>query len=318
MAKKGGLGLGRGLDALLPDVEQSAAIPSYIKTPDALAAPPVSSSLPEGISADSDGNLWADPALLMPNPQQPRTEFDATALQELADSIRENGVLQPIIIEPVDGGGFYIIAGERRTRAAKLAGVTSVPVQLRRYDDQKKLEVALIENIQREDLNPIEEARAYAHLMQMGNLNQEDIAKRIGKNRSTVANALRLLKLPEDMQKALISGQLTAGHARALLAVTSDADQRVLFGKIIGGGLSVREAEALATEYNNGGRAAVKKSPPKTSPARDPDVAAIEQQFIEVLGTKCTIKGSLERGTIAIDFFSRADLERLYGILIAE
>ena len=282
---------------------------------------------PAGITADENGQLWADVALLHPNPHQPRQEFDEEKLRELADSIREHGVIEAIIVEDAGDGSFYIIAGERRTRAARMAGLERVPVQLRRYSEQKKLEIALIENIQRADLNAIEEAQAYYKLMELGGLNQEQVAARVGKNRSTVANAVRLLKLPEDMQAALVQGKLTAGHARALLAVTDSADQRVLFGKILGSGMSVRQAEAAATDMNAGGSAdrtrnaagtdgsAAQKNAPAAD-TRDPDFAALEGQFRDALGTKVVIKGSMERGTLVIDYFSRADLDRLYNIFI--
>ncbi|HAH61521.1 MAG TPA: chromosome partitioning protein ParB [Treponema sp.] len=315
MAKKGGLGLGRGLDALM-GTSQAAEISQIEHAEPSPGTQPVTSAkLPEGIEVDADGGLWVDPAFLRPNPKQPRTEFDAQALDELADSIRENGVVQPIIIEPAGEKNFYIIAGERRTRAAKMAGLSKVPVQLRRYNDQKKLEIALIENIQRSDLNPIEEATAYYNLMQMGDLSQDEVAQRVGKKRSTVANAMRLLKLPEDMQKSLISGQLSAGHARALLSVVNPADQRVLFGRIIGGGLSVRQTEELAGSLNNGGRAGDSKKKQKKAVKKDPDILAIEQKFLEKLGTRCLLNGTLEKGSIEIDYFSRADLDRLYNLI---
>ena len=270
--------------------------------------------LPVGITVDESGQLWADVARLQPNPQQPRQEFDEEKLRELADSIREHGIIEAIIVEDAGNGSFYIIAGERRTRAARMAGLERVPVQLRHYSEQKKLEVALIENIQRADLNAIEEAQAYYKLMELGGLNQEQVAARVGKNRSTVANAIRLLKLPEDMQAALVQGRLTAGHARALLAVNDSDSQRALFGKIVGNGMSVRQAEAYAAELNAGSAGRV---PAKSSPAadtRDPDFAALEGQFRDALGTKVALKGSLERGTLVIDYFSRADLDRLYSI----
>lgn len=316
MAKKGGIGLGRGLDALI-GTSQAAEIHQieHAETSSSGTQPVASSKLPEGIEVDEDGGLWVDPALLRPNPKQPRTEFDAQALEELAGSIKEHGIVQPIIIEPAEEGKFYIIAGERRTRAAKMAGLSKVPVQLRRYSDQKKLEVALIENIQRSDLNPIEEATAYYNLMQMGDLNQDEVAQRVGKKRSTVANSMRLLKLPEDMQKSLISGQLSAGHARALLSVVNPADQRVLFGRIVGGGLSVRETEELAGTLNNGGRAADTKKKQKKAAKKDPDILAVEQKFLERLGTRCVLNGTLEKGSIEIDYFSRTDLDRLYNLI---
>ena len=315
MAKKGGLGLGRGLDALMKtsgEDRKGASVGADIVSVSDIAA---GAKLPEGIESDADGALWADVALLQPNPRQPRKEFDQASLEELASSIKEHGVVQPIIVEPAGEKNFFIIAGERRTRAAKLAGLQKVPVQIRRYSDQKKLEIALIENIQRTDLNPIEEAAAYYNLMQMGELSQDEAAQRVGKKRSTVANALRLLKLPDDMQASLIEGKLTAGHARALLSVVNPADQRVLFNKIITDGLSVRQAEESASSFNGGGRAADTKKKQKKRGAKDTDIAAIEQRFIEKLGTKCKINGTLEKGSIEIDYFSRADLDRLYAVI---
>ncbi|MFC2602857.1 MAG: ParB/RepB/Spo0J family partition protein [Treponema sp.] len=276
----------------------------------------ISANLPAGVTMDENGSLWVETALLKPNPHQPRSEFDAKSLDELADSIREHGILEPIVIEQADEG-FYIIMGERRTRAAKIAGLEKVPVRLGKYDEQKRLELALIENIQRADLNPIEEALAYYNLMQMSDLSQDEVAKRVGKKRPTVANALRLLKLPEDMQKSLIDLQITAGHARALLSVNNPADQRILFGKIVGSALSVREAEALAADYNNGGRASGKKVK-KINIRKDPDIAEIEQKFIEIFGTKVILKGNIDKGTIQIDYFSRQDLDRLYNVIAQE
>ena len=252
-------------------------------------------------------------ALLKPNPQQPRTVFNQDELDELAASIKENGIIQPVTIEDAGDGFFYIIAGERRTRAAKIAGVEKIPVQLVSYSDEKKLEIALIENIQRSDLNAIEEAKAYYKLMELSGLSQDQVAAKVGKNRSTVANAIRLLKLPEDMQGALVQGKLSAGHARAILSVADATDQQILFGKIMGQGMSVRQAEEAAAALNGGSKP--KKDPPAAKPdRRDPDFANLEQQFIDVLGTKVVLKGSPERGSISIDYFSRTDLNRLYEI----
>ena len=313
MAKTGGIGLGRGLDALMGSVPD---VSNEIRQTVHGDAGGISANLPAGVTMDENGSLWVETALLKPNPHQPRSEFDAKALDELADSIREHGILEPIVIEQADEG-FYIIMGERRTRAAKIAGLEKVPVRLGKYDEQKRLELALIENIQRADLNPIEEALAYYNLMQMSDLSQDEVAKRVGKKRPTVANALRLLKLPEDMQKSLIDLQITAGHARALLSVNNPADQRILFGKIVGSALSVREAEALAADYNNGGRASGKKIK-KINIRKDPDIAEIEQKFIEIFGTKVILKGNIDKGTIQIDYFSRQDLDRLYNVIAQE
>lgn len=313
MAKTGGIGLGRGLDALMGSVPD---VSNEIRQTVHGDAGGISANLPVGVTMDENGSLWVETALLKPNPHQPRSEFDAKSLDELADSIREHGILEPIVIEQADEG-FYIIMGERRTRAAKIAGLEKVPVRLGKYDEQKRLELALIENIQRADLNPIEEALAYYNLMQMSDLSQDEVAKRVGKKRPTVANALRLLKLPEDMQKSLIDLQITAGHARALLSVNNPADQRILFGKIVGSALSVREAEALAADYNNGGRASGKKVK-KINIRKDPDIAEIEQKFIEIFGTKVILKGNIDKGTIQIDYFSRQDLDRLYNVIAQE
>ncbi|MCR5606254.1 MAG: ParB/RepB/Spo0J family partition protein [Treponema sp.] len=309
-------GLGKGLGALLEEENTESEHAT------------VNKAFPAGINVDDDGQLWVNPALLKPNPHQPRQEFNEDALQELAESIKEHGVVQSITIEDAGDGSFYIIAGERRTRAAMLAGLEKVPVQLRHYSDVRKLEVALIENIQRADLNPIEEANAYNHLMQMGNLSQDDVAKRVGKKRSTIANSLRLLKLPEEMQGALINGKISAGHARALLSVASMTAQKGLFEKIVGNGMSVRDAEKEASLLNNSSSAGLENSETKKSDAnssitdtmnnasRDPDINAMEQKFIDVLGTKVVLKGNLERGSLQIDYFSRSDLERIYNILV--
>lgn len=271
--------------------------------------------LPEGINVDENGQLWLNVDLLKPNPHQPRKEFEEEALHELADSIREHGILQSITVEDAGDGTFYIIAGERRTRAAKIAGLSEVPVQLRKFSDQKKLEIALIENIQREDLNPIEEAEAYYELMELSGLSQEQVAARVGKNRSTVANAVRLLKLPEDMRTALVQGHITAGHARALLSVKAPADMRILFAKIIGTGMNVRAAEEMARELNEGAGNGVKKPKESKEAQKDPNITALEQQFIEKLGTKVQIKGNMERGSVEIQFFTKDDLNRIYYLI---
>lgn len=321
--------LGKGLGALMRDADDESKVDVAVesenpkekkieKTEKVEKRPAKKSSLPAQIESDESGTLWIDPHLLKPNPHQPRQVFDDDALNELADSIREHGVVQPIVIEDAGDGTFFIIAGERRTRASILAEQKKVPVQLRKFSDEKKLEIALIENIQRSDLNPIEEAQAYYNLMQLGGLSQDEVAKKVGKGRPTVANALRLLKLPEDMQNSLIVGQITAGHARALLSVLNPADQRVLFNKIIGDSISVRQAENEATRLNEGSRAANPKDAAANKQKKDADVAALEQKFIEALGTKVQMKGSLEKGSLVVEYFSRADLDRLYEIFVKE
>ncbi len=306
-------GLGRGLDALMGSAaKEDSSAATLIKTTTKKA-----SNIPEQISVDDNGTLWIDPRLLKPNPKQPRRTFDQVALDELAASIKVNGVIEPPVIEQADPTTFYIIAGERRTRASILAGLEKIPVVLGKYDDFKKLEVALIENIQRADLNPIEEAQAYYNLIQLGDLNQDEVAKRVGKNRSTVANAIRLLKLPEDMQDALVSGILTAGHARAILSVKNDADRRVLFEKIKNNGVSVREAESLAESFNNGGRAAKKEDGKKKVIRKDADISNFEQQVKNVFGIKnVNLKGSMDKGVLEIEYTSRQDFERIYNVIL--
>lgn len=263
-----------------------------------------------------------DPALLKPNPFQPRRTFNEDSLQELAASIKEHGIIQPIIAEK-NGDEYYIIAGERRTRAALLAGLTRVPVIFREFENSKKLEIALIENIQRENLNPIEEAKAYQEIMQLSNLNQEETAKRVGKSRSAVANAMRLLQLPDDMQTALEKGSITAGHARAILSLINPADQTLLFTRITEQALSVRDAEMQAAQLKNGSRTGQKKSAPQPVSRPETDdaqlaVKDIEQQFIDALGTKVEIKGDLEKGIVHISYFSQADLDALYNKIAAK
>ena len=271
------LGLGKGLGALLE--EEGASVSER--------------NLPEGVEADDAGQLWVEIARLKPNPHQPRQEFDEESLSELADSIRENGVVQAVTAEDAGDGTFFIIAGERRTKAAEMAGLEKVPVQLKKYSDEKKLEIALIENIQRSDLNPIEEALAFRNLMQMAGITQDEVARRVGKKRSTVANAVRLLSLPSDIQSALASGQISAGHALAILSVDGDTDRHVLFGRIVGGKLTVRDAEAAAAEMKNGApltpEPKAKKSASMNIAPQNPDVAALEAKFREALGTKVTL-----------------------------
>lgn len=307
MAKK--FGLGNGLDSLLGS---SAKEDEPAKTENSFQS--VKTNLPAGIEQDEFGKLWINPELLRPNPYQPRQEFDPEQLKELSDSIKENGVIQPVTIEDAKDGTFYIIAGERRTRASRLAGLEKIPVQLSAFSDQKKLEVALIENIQRADLNPVEEARAYYKLMELGGLKQEEVAQKVGKNRATVANAIRLLKLPEDIQNALVGGQITAGHARALLMVKDKMNMHILFGKIVGQGLSVHQTEVMASEINNP-QPKIKKNDGAKSLTRDPDLIDIETQLIQKLGTKVQIKGSYEKGSIEISYFSKDDFNRLFDFI---
>jgi ParB family chromosome partitioning protein len=264
------------------------------------------------------------------NPDQPRKNFDRTELRELADSIREHGIIQPILVEDAGDGTYTIIAGERRCRAARLAGLDEVPALIRDYSAEKRIIVSLIENIQRSNLNPLEEAAAYQQLVTLTGLSQDEAAARVGKSRSAVANALRLLKLPENIRKSLETGTISPGHARAILAVTDRRKQSLLFEEILASGLSVREAERRAAKLNGAGTAnAAGEAGPAAAPGsggesggkagkktgRAPEIGAMEEKFITTLGTKVAIEGNLDRGRIHIDYYSMEDLERLYEIL---
>jgi ParB family transcriptional regulator, chromosome partitioning protein len=250
-------------------------------------------------------------ASLKPNPSQPRRTFRDASLAELAESIRRRGVLQPVLVEEI-GGGYQIVAGERRVRAAKLAGLDRVPVLVRSFSPDERLEVALIENLQREDLTPIEEAKAYRQLMEARDLTQEQVAAKVGKDRTTVTNSLRLLKLPQKVQDAVEKGDLSAGHARALLAVASPADMELLFARVVARGLSVRETEQAAQALNQGRRGKAKKASGKL---RDPNVREVEERLVERFGTKVQIRGGPAKGRIEIAYFSADDLERVLELL---
>lgn len=256
------------------------------------------------------------------NPDQPRQEFEPIALAELVDSIRANGVLQPILVERRPLNRFLIIAGERRYRASKTAGLTDIPAVIKEDLSEKKvLELALIENIQRENLTPIEEALAYKKLMESHAMNQEEVAQLVGKNRASVANSIRLLKLPQEIQLAVNLGQITFGHARALLSVINPSDQKLLFFQMIENSISVREAERLSQVYNNGKKGVAENQKPlsQSMPTLlDPQLAHIQEKIMTFLGTKITIKGSLEKGKIEIDYYSGDDLHRLYDLLIKQ
>ncbi|MGI5066813.1 ParB/RepB/Spo0J family partition protein [Treponema putidum] len=293
MAKKSALG--RGLDALLEE-QPANQTKSELKN----------------ISETSIINI--DPKLLQPNPYQPRKTFDEETLNELAESIKEHGIIQPIVAEKNSDNSFFIIAGERRTRAALRLGLKTVPVIIRSFEEKQKLEIALIENIQREDLNAIDEALAYQEIMELTNINQEDLAKRVGKSRSAITNSLRLLKLPEEMKEALRIDKISAGHARSLLSIVNPADQKILFSRILESELSVREAESMAADLNSGIGRITKKQKKETASLSTDDfeLRNIEQQFINSLGTKVQIKGNLKKGVVEISYFSKDDLDMLY------
>lgn len=266
-------------------------------------------------SADSAGIVHVPLDSIKLNPDQPRRDFSKEGLRELADSIREKGVIQPILVRSGEGGTYTVVAGERRLRAAKLATLDTIPVLVKEYTPEERIEIALIENVQREDLSPIDEALAYKRLADLADLNQEEIAKRVGKNRSTVTNSLRLLKLPEKMLKALESGKITPGHGRAILAVVNPADQGLLFDRIVKQDLSVRQAESVASDLSQGKRGQMKKAQSREKAAVSPEIRDVEQKLIGLLGTKVKLVGTIEKGRLEISYFTQDDLERLIELM---
>ena len=279
-------GLGRGLDSLIP------------KNPE----------------TESEGYRMVSTDLLKPNPSQPRKHFEQDALEELAESIRENGVIQPLIVREKDGG-FEIVAGERRWRAAKIAKLEKLPVVVRTATDQDVAELTLIENIQREDLDPIEEAEAYQKLAERFGLTHEEIARKTGKNRSVITNQLRLLKLSENAKKALVSGAITVGHARALLAASSLEEMDSLLGEVLKKDLTVRRAEALVKK-----RSRSAQPPPEfASGAVEEDIFTKEliEELAGKFSTKVRISRNRSKGKIEIEYYSPEELERIVGILLS-
>jgi len=273
-------GFGKGLDALIPT---------------------------EIVSAASEGAQQIPISQILPNPSQPRGEMDDEKLNELAASIREHGVLQPLILTKEPDQDYYVlIAGERRLRASKLAGLESVPAIIRQANDQERLELALIENIQRENLTPLESAEAYQLLNDQFGLSHDQIAERVGKSRVAVTNTIRLLKLPEAVRKALKNGEISEGHGRALLSLASDKAQLAVLQTILAQGLNVRQTEELVRKYG-GEKPAV--SAPKAE--KDAGVKEIENRLRLLLGTKVTLNHGKQGGTVVIHYYSDEELESL-------
>lgn len=243
---------------------------------------------------------------IVPNPHQPRIQFSEDKLLELSQSIREHGILQPLIVTRI-GDKYELIAGERRLQAAKMAGLPEVPVVIRKADDQEKFEYAIIENIQRHDLNPIEEARAYDRLSKEFNLSQEDISKKMGRSRSAIANTMRLLHLPVEIQRAVATGKISEGHAKALLAIDQQEKQRALFELIIRDDLNVRETEIRSREISS--------KPPKRIISKDPNIEARERTLSEIFGTKVRIAKTGSGGSIRIEYFSDEEFGSIFSRL---
>ena len=246
-----------------------------------------------------------------PNPNQPRKFFDEEALAGLAESIKSQGIIQPLTVEEIAPGEFSIIAGERRYRAAKIAGLDKVPAIVVSLSEVQRIQMSLIENIQRENLNAIEEASAYQYLIDHSGYTQEMVAQKVGKSRSAIANSLRLLSLSDKMKDDIVSGAMSAGHARAILSLINPADRELLRDKIVHEGLSVRDAEILAESYNKGHKLIQRKK----STEKDTEVVNIEEKFVSAVGARVEIKGSLDKGKLQIKFKSQKDLERLYALL---
>ena len=280
-------GLGRGLGALLSPSE-----------PAPLAAAAMAGG---GIQDIPVGDI-------VPNPQQPRKDFEINALSQLAASLRQSGVIQPVVVRRA-GQGYQLIVGERRWRAAKLAGLERIPAVVREATDAESLELALIENLLREDLNPIEEAEAYQKLLAQFAWTQEELAERVGKDRSSIANCLRLLKLPESIQADLRAGRLTMGHARALLSLASAADQLRLREEILAHSWSVRATEEDVQRKRS--------QLPRRPLRRSPEMGALEDTLREALVTRVRLVGNERRGRIEIAYTSREDLDRLTELLTA-
>ena len=247
-----------------------------------------------------------------PNKSQPRKNFDITALNTLADSIRQNGVIQPLLVRSMPDGTYQIVAGERRWRAAKLAGLKEVPVIIKKLTNQQIMEISLIENIQREDLNPIEEALAYKRLLEEFKLKQDDVAERVSKSRTAVTNSMRLLKLSPRVQQMIIDDMISTGHARALLAIDDEEQQFILANKIFDEKLSVRETEKLVKALKN-----PKKEVKKEKPEHTFIYENIEEQIKNIMGTKVSVNQKANgKGKIEIEYYSEEELERIYDLLM--
>ncbi len=279
--------LGRGLGALIP-----SRTPEHIPAPAAIAP--------------SAGLLQLDLGKIVPNPHQPRKEFAADKLDELSASITSRGMIQPVIVRPLGDGRYELIAGERRWRAAGLAGLAKIPAVVRHAESAEALELALIENIQRQDLNPIETAQAYRYLAETFDFSHEEVAAKVGKDRSSVTNLLRLLNLPEEIQQDLVSGALSMGHARAILGIQDRSGQLAARAAVLGKGLSVRETELLAKRFGR-----PKKDQPGKDVKKDIYINELENSMRAALGTKVTIRHHGKRGVIELHYFSVEELDRL-------
>lgn len=312
-------GLGKGMGSLLSGFDYDAQIENISLSEnerEEVPLTPPSFDIPlkkEDTEAVDTGErvVYLPLSSISANVNQPRKSFDDDSLNELAESIKSQGVIQPIIVEEYAPGKYSIIAGERRYRASKIAGLEHIPSIIKSLGEIQRMEVSLIENVQRENLNPIEEAFAYQYLIQKSGYTQEEVAKKVGKSRSAVTNSIRLLNLPDTIKDDLISGLITSGHARAILSLINPSDQMLLRNKIVENDLSVREAESLAEEYNKGKKIIQKKK----DKGKDPEISLIEEKFVTAIGAKVEIKGTLNKGRLMVRFRSQKELERIYSFL---
>jgi ParB family transcriptional regulator, chromosome partitioning protein len=271
--------------------------------------------LPEFGQAESKAFLYCGIEEIIPNRSQPRKHFDESKLQELAESIKEKGILEPLIVRRTDQG-YELIVGERRWRAAQKAGLKEVPVVVKEAEGREALEISLIENLQREDLNPIEAAEAFKHLIEEFNISQEDLSKRIGKDRTTITNTLRLLKLPIEIRNQLLQNRITSGHARAILSLESKEKQKELCALIIKKGLSVREAEALAKRWSEKPKKSI--TPVKKRGDLESQLSSLQDSLRKYLGTKVHITQKGKKGKIEIEYYSHEDLERIVEAILGK
>jgi ParB family chromosome partitioning protein len=298
--------LGRGLSALLSDNEADEKLEVDI---------PVRATISEQSSKPAGGIAEISIGEIETNPFQPRTHFDEDALLELAESIRVHGIIQPITVRRLSQNQFQLISGERRFQASKLAGLTQIPAYIRSADDQQMLEMALIENIQRENLNAIEIALSYQRLISECSLKQDELGERVGKNRATVTNYLRLLKLPPDIQIAVRDNKISMGHARAIINVENPEQQLYIFKKAVGEELSVRKVEELVREIASKKPDATPAQSSTPSPSASKEIAQLQSSLSSHFGTRVVIKSDGKRGEIKIPFLSVEDLNRLLDIL---
>lgn len=287
-------GLGRGLGALLP--KQKPA------TKPAASSPAPKDAAPGGL-------LSLDPQDIVANPSQPRQSFSEKAIGELASSIKEYGILEPLLVCPAVDGKYELIAGERRLRAAREAGLGQVPAIVHEAEGQRRLEIALVENIQRKDLNPVEEALAYQELMEEFSLTQEQVAKRVGKSRPAVANTLRILSLPQKILDAISQEKISEGHARAIAALETEAEQMELFKRITSAKLNVRDAEEYVQSY--------KRQRKGGTPAKDPEIVEQQRVLEEKFSTRVKIQKRKGKGKISIEFYSEEEFSNIMGEMLS-